>query len=550
MIKFAPIRVARSLSSEAQFKGGAISAVSAIKQSVPQIVHNTPTPVVNNGPVAKFLISNFAGVRTWMLKFMLPIKKNLTPVIKKQGKKTLETIKTGSKSLSNSYLETAQKIDSKFNGFVENFEKLTKSSKATKDATKETISEIKGFVETDESKNIVNYGKETVSKAKKEENFFDRLKDTTHEKPTSLNEVPNKTHQTKMPHSEKPKSSQMAKKSPEAVHSEEKLKTAKPKQKSLENVTPKTVEQQKHSKPNHTNTPKVSSNPFAEKNLTKTKNSQTVSFLDKTVAEKAPRVSKTKNPYTKVVAKDSSATKSNLPKSNFSKIHTVKNNIKLIKTKIAVAEQLNLNTKILKAELAKKEISLAKLVKSAKKKNIKLEQSIKTKRLKKYRKLSKNNYVGHKSFDSIKGKGGLFKKEQYSPDGKLERTVINKGKGLIEIREADSNEIYYMRNGIKIKKSDMEAQEDTMKKLAFAVNMAGGKTEIQGLVRSYAKKCGMKKVNKRIMIEGKTTNIIYEGFGYSITADGRVLSKKFSYGNNVFYSDISAGCKRAEHKKA
>ncbi|MCQ2744280.1 MAG: hypothetical protein MJ230_05745, partial [bacterium] len=234
---------------------------------------------------------------------------------------------------------------------------------------------------------------------------------------------------------------------------------------------------------------------------------------------------------------------------NFSKIHTVKNNIKLIKTKIAVAEQLNLNTKTLKAELAKKEISLAKLVKSAKKKHIKLGQKIKTNKTKKYRKLSKNNYVGHKSFDSIKGKGGLFRKEQYSPDGKLERTVINKGKGLIEIREANSNKIYYMRDGITIEKSALEAQEDTMKRLAHVLNVAN-KTESQALIRSYAKKCSMKEVNKRIMIDGKTTNIIYEGFGYSITSDGMVLSKKFSYGNNVFYSDISAGSKRAEHKKA
>ena len=132
---------------------------------------------------------------------------------------------------------------------------------------------------------------------------------------------------------------------------------------------------------------------------------------------------------------------------------------------------------------------------------------------------------------------------QYTEQGTLKRIIKDKGNGLVEIKEVSSNNpngaTYLLRDGIMLKKSKIGKQSEYMRRLVNSLNDVSEPSEVKRIIDSYADKCGMKKVNETIMLEGKETKVIYKGFNYDITADGRVLAKSYGATGKACHSDVT-----------
>jgi len=150
-----------------------------------------------------------------------------------------------------------------------------------------------------------------------------------------------------------------------------------------------------------------------------------------------------------------------------------------------------------------------------------------------------------KRFNEISGqKAGANVIHQYDKNGKIARTIFDRGNGLVEIKEFSGNNpngvSYLVRDGIVIKKLDAEMQTENMRRLVHSLKGVDDKNEVKKIVDSYASKYGMKEVNKTVMINGKPVKVIYKGFDCDITADGRVLRKRYMPdGKSASHSDIT-----------
>ena len=148
------------------------------------------------------------------------------------------------------------------------------------------------------------------------------------------------------------------------------------------------------------------------------------------------------------------------------------------------------------------------------------------------------DYKG-KTIDEIPGfrdKNGVIR--HYDKNGNLVRTIRSERNGLLVITErnseASSKKVeYLLRDGKLVKKEDNEKHLNALKNLAHELKYARRGASKRGIIDLYAGKCGMTKVNKTALIGGKRVNIIYEGFGYDITADGRILAKSFTHNGKV-----------------
>lgn len=225
-------------------------------------------------------------------------------------------------------------------------------------------------------------------------------------------------------------------------------------------------------------------------------------------------------------------------------ISALRNDIKVLKSEIKQAKLAKEDTKQLTKTLSEKRKALYSAVtKSTKKKTVIVndKKTIPLKTIIEKKEVNQLKPFTGKSFDQLPGiKDRIGVKCQYDSNGKLLRTFYNKGNGLIEVKNANSNISYYMRDGKIIKKSDLETQKDAMQNLVLAISNANDAASVKGLVSSYAKKCGMKRVNKVVYLDGKQTNIMYEGFGYDITADGRVLSKEFTSNGLAIHKNFTS----------
>lgn len=562
MLKIVPNRVVEAVSrrNKAQFKGG---AVAALQQTVQPIVKNAPAQKVNNGAVVKFLSSVVVtAVKAFRQKF--------APALKKQSGKVLESIKTKKNNFSDN-IDFSQNIGSNIKGFADDSAKQTKglSEKIETISSKvrKTVSDFKEFCKKEftEVKSVnetVNKGAKTETGAKKtESNMFDRLfeRKKKYEKKPHSEASRNNVNKTEAPKYEKAKTEAPKQEAPKVDNSKKFFEenNVKPERKTVNKENP-FVSKAEAEKPQRYSSPlkpekesPAVENPFKNARQPEVQKTSFVPAQNVQKEAKGNSFSKALKPQASkpeaktVVPSSPKAIKSQKP--SVKNVKALKNDISTLETKIFVGNALGQDTKALKKELATKKKALAAIVKSSNKKNTKGVNGVKTKPQKKFRRLSSKNYIG-KSFGAITGKGGLLSKQQYTPDGKLLRTIYNRGNGLIEVREAATNKTYFVRNGKKIEKSLIEQQNDSMKRLINIMGSANGSTEIKGLAHSYAEKCGMERVSQTVMLDGKLTKIVYRGFGYDITADGRVLAKKYTANGQVFHTDLTGEAKQMKKR--
>ena len=549
-----------------------IRAVNAIRSNELPVQHATKALLETVQPVSKISkpIDNKALGRLFSL--MSVVNSCIMPVIKKQSK--LVRVK---KNFPEKGIELYQNIGSSLKGFADTTTKQPKSLperfKNISDKTREIVSDFKEFCKKfSEVKSAKKVSKgsnpETVAKSYGENettNIFDRI--------LGKRKYTKKSH-SERPHSESNKGVKNKHEKPEAPKYETakpeapKCETAKPEAPKYETaktdtrkgVTDTNVSSKKggSKKPEINNKkadevkpeqPQKYSNPIKVEKETKQSGNPFGNF-------KQPELPKAgENGVNVVNCKFVEPTKSKEPvkpkkvntkqsTTNKPTVKSLKSDINILEIKIFVGKALGQDTEALRKELETKKSALTKL--KCTNKVYKRENKVKTKHRQKFRRLSRKNYEG-KPFGAITGKGGLTVKEQYNPDGKLLRTLYNKGNGLIEIKDAVSNKTYFMRDGMMMEKSVIEQQNDCMQRLLSVLGSACGSTETQCIVRSYAEKCGMKKVNQTIILDGKTTKIIYKGFGYDITADGTVLAKNYTKSGQVFYKDLTRDVKRAKN---
>lgn len=569
MLKIIPNRVVKAINpkNKAPFKGG---VSTALQQTVQPIVNNIPAQTFSNGPVVKFLSSMVVSViKSCRRKFAPTVQKNFASTLQKQGENG-----------SNKGIELSQNIGSSLKGFADittkQTEGLSNKIKKFSQKTRNVVSDFKEFCRKEFSElkpvnDAASKNAKTEVSAEKTEktNIFDRMlerKKRYTKKPHSESsngnvndEVPRyKSAKTEAPKNETKKADALKEsfentkiKRENVCYTKTEPKAVK-NEKSFANGT-KAEKLQKYSNPvNAEKSTPVSENPFRKIKQPEAQKTPLVPYSDvnKGVNKGADDVRNGLKPksYGSSKAKEPAFVTPSTPtakKLSVKNVKTLKNDISTLETKIFVGNALGQDTKALKKELATKKKALAAIVKSSNKKNTKGVNGVKTKPQKKFRRLSNKNYIG-KSFGAITGKGGLLSKQQYTPDGKLLRTIYNRGNGLIEVREAATNKTYFVRNGKKIEKSLIEQQNDSMKRLINIMGSANGSTEIKGLANSYAEKCGMERVSQTVMLDGKLTKIVYKGFGYDITADGRVLSKNYTAGGQVFHTDLTGKPKQSK----
>ena len=271
-----------------------------------------------------------------------------------------------------------------------------------------------------------------------------------------------------------------------------------------------------------------------------------------------------------------------------SEIKGVEGNIKRLEQRIKGAELMQKDTKTLKKELEHNQKKLTKLksealeavpnAKPTSKKVAKVETNpmaqtsdinvqYMTEKAKNNMQMIHNN-ASEKSkpvksvhdlasipFKDMPGKrdaAGVIR--QYDEHGALQRIIKDKGHGLVECKEISRNNpngtTYFLRDGVMIKKSEIGQQSEYMHRLVNRLDGVSEQSEITKIIDSFADKCGMKKVNETIMLEGQETKIIYKGFNYDITEDGRVLSKRFGATGKAYHSDATPQLSKKTRQEA